>query len=195
MKSHWTTGCAAVLLFASTAAAQPALAPHEAKKQNDLDTAHSVLQKATLVSVGVTGALGVLTAINKETLFWDGLCQAGKPAFGEWGCNGLNGLHGLAGIVTTGLFIAQEAVAFSMPVSPYDDPNDPTRQDAMRTLRVINISLVGVQGVAGILAAYPQIIGIPPSARPMFSRVLRTIHMGTGVSLAGTFTATAALQW
>jgi hypothetical protein len=165
-------------------------------KQDDLKTAHSVLQKLTLGSLVVTGGLGVLTAANKDTLMWDGLCGKGNPIFGSFGCSptGLPLVHFLAGVTTAGLFIATEAVAESMPVSPYAAA-DGTKEDVMRTLRVINISILIVQPIAGLIAAHPEFIGIPSSARPMFSRVLRTVHMGTGVTLAGTYTATAALQW
>jgi hypothetical protein len=189
--------CALVLLGAHSASAQPVLSPSEADRQEDLNNAHSILQKTTLVSIGVTGALGLVTAYNQATVFGKGQCStdSGKPLFGKWGCDGLNVLHGIAGIATTGLFIATEVVAVSMPISPYDDASSSTKTDAMKTLRWINIGLVGVQGVMGLIAAYPQVIGIPVSARPAFSAILRTIHIGTGVTFAGTYTATAILQW
>jgi hypothetical protein len=163
-------------------------------KQDDLKTAHSVLQKATLGSLVVTGALGVLTAVNKDTAMWDGLCGQGKPIFGSFGCSGLPLVHFAAGLTTAGLFIATEAVAEAMPVSPYASA-DSVKEDAMRALRIVNISILIVQPIAGLIAAHPEFIGIPSSARPTFSRVLRTVHMGTGLTLAGTYTATAALQW
>jgi hypothetical protein len=163
-------------------------------KQDDLDTAHSVLQKTGLVTLGLTGVTGGVLMLNKPTLFGDGRCKSGDPLLGEFGCGGLTILHAGFGATTLGLFVAQEIVAGEMPISPYDMGSE-GRQDAMTTLRYVNIGLFAVQPVLGFVAANPGVIGIPEDSQEDVSRVLRTIHFGIGGTLATTYTVNAALQW
>jgi hypothetical protein len=165
------------------------------QEQERLEVAHSAVQKTGLATLLVTGALGVTLLANKETLFSDGLCAAGRPAFGEFGCNGgLSVLHFAFAATTLVAFVTSEILAEAMPVGPYDTL-DPVKGPTMRTIRWVNVGLFAAQPVIGLIAAHPGIIGIPKDARPMFSRVMRTIHLGVGLGVASGYTVNALLQW
>jgi hypothetical protein len=179
-----------VMLRSSVAHAQAI----DRQKQQDLDTAHSVLQKSGLVTLGLTGLSGYILLANKPTLFGEGLCKSGDPILGEFGCGGLTYVHASTAVLSLGFFIAQEVVAGDMPISPYDMGSEGKR-DAMGALRIANIGLFAVQPVLGFLAANPEFIGIPDASQEDFSKVLRTIHFGVGTTLATTYTVNAALQW
>jgi len=160
-----------------------------------LDRAHSVVQKVGLGTLAVSGAIGFMLLANKPTLFGDGLCSTGKGIGGEFGCNGgLSIVHFVFAASTLGLFIAQEVIAAEMNDSPYRT-GDYERDRRTQGLRWANVALFATQPVLGLIAAHPAIIGIPAEARPMFSKVMRTVHFGVGLGLATTYTVNAALQW
>lgn len=153
-------------------------------------------QKAGLITMYLTTSLGIPLAANKETLFSDGLCRQGKPMFGEaFGCNGgLAIVHGLAAVSTLVLYVTSEILATEMVFSPYNTGD--TRQDNARSaFRWTNVALFSIQPVLGILSAHPYLIGIPPDARVMFSKVLRTLHFAVGVGLTTTYSVQAGLMW
>lgn len=162
------------------------------EEQEDLGTAYSVLQKTSLGTLAVTGALGGVLAVNHATAFGDGRCTTGDPVFGSFGCTNLKYVHFGFAATTLGLFVAKEVVAEKMPLSPYES-NDRGRERAMKTLRWVNIGLLGTQPVLGVLAANPQIFGISNASN--FSRVMRTVHLGVGGTVATTYTVNAAMQW
>ena len=165
-------------------------------RQRDYERAHSVVQKAGIGTLAVTGALGLVLFANKPTLFGDGLCSTGDGIMGEFGCGpGLGLTHFAFAVTSAGLFIASEILAEAMDPGPYEDYSNPGRRRAMETLRWTNVGLFALQPVLGIIAAHPGIIGIPASARADFSRVMRTVHLGVGLGLATTYTVNAALQW
>lgn len=168
----------------------------ENRRQENLATTHSVLQKTGLGTLAATGALGFALMANHETLFGDGLCKDdGSGIFGEFGCSkGLTLVHFGFAVTTLGLFIAQEIAAEEMNPRPYDVGSD-SRRHTMEGLRWTNVGLFALQPVLGVIAANPGIIGIPTESRPMFSRVMRTVHFGVGLGLATTYTVNAALQW
>jgi hypothetical protein len=193
-------GVAASLLSGALGAAT-ALAPATAgaqeidqERQDDYDTAHSVLQKTGLVTLGLTGISGATLLINKPTAFGDGRCKSGDPILGDFGCGGLTYLHLGFAVTTLGLFVAQEVVAEQAPISPYDMGSE-TKQDTMAGFRVANYALFGVQPVLGLLAANPGILGVDDADKEDVSRALRTVHFGVGGGLATTYTANAIMQW
>jgi hypothetical protein len=181
---------AAVALAPSSASAQEI----DQERQEDYDTAHSVLQKTGLVTLGLTGLSGATLMINKPTAFGDGRCKSGDPIFGDFGCGGLTFLHLGFAVTTLGLFVAQEVVAEQAPISPYDQGSE-GKQDAMAGFRVANYALFGVQPVLGLLAANPGILGVDDADKEDVSRALRTVHFGVGGGLATTYTANAIMQW
>lgn len=164
------------------------------EKQDDYDTAHSVLQKTGLVTLGLTGITGATLLMNKKTLFSDGRCASGDPLLGDFGCGGLTYLHAAFGATTLALFVAQESVAVQSPISPYDEGSE-GKQDAMTGMRVANYALFSVQPVLGLFAANPGILGVPEEDREDVSAALRTVHFAVGGTLATTYTVNAALQW
>jgi hypothetical protein len=162
---------------------------------SDLSTAHSVTQKTGLATLAVTGALGVALAVNRPTLVSDGRCETHEGVFGEFGCGpGLTVTHFVFAASTLVLFVTSEILAEKMEVNPYD-VGDFERVRAMRNLRWANVGLFAVQPVLGFLSAHPEVIGIQSGSRGMFSRVLRTIHLGVGLGAATTYSVNAALQW
>jgi hypothetical protein len=143
----------------------------------------------------LTTSLGIPLAANKETLFSDGLCKSGDPMMGRsFGCHGLSIVHFIAAGSTLALYVASEILATLMVQSPYATGD--TRQDNARTaFRWTNVALFSMQPVLGVLAAHPGLIGIPPEARVMFSKVLRTLHFAVGVGLTTTYSVQAGLMW
>lgn len=182
-------GAAAALVPASASAQEI-----DQERQDDYDTAHSVLQKTGLVTLGLTGISGATLLINKPTAFGDGRCKSGDPILGDFGCGGLTYLHFGFAVTTLGLFVAQEVVAEQAPISPYDQGSE-GKQDAMAGFRVANYALFGVQPVLGLLAANPGILGVDDADKEDVSRALRTVHFGVGGGLATTYTANAIMQW
>jgi hypothetical protein len=189
------TALAALVAALALPAAAQAQVSLTTQRQNDLTVAHSVLQKAGLVTLAGVAATGLPLLINKETLFSEGRCLKGDPLLGDFGCNGgLTALHFAFAATTLVLFISSEIVAAAMPVSPYDVLDTP-RRETERTVRWINVGLFTAQPILGLLAAHPGLIGIPPDARRTFSKVVRTIHFGVALGVATGYTVNAALQW
>lgn len=182
-----------VVVFATTWQTS-ASAQIDQDKQDRLETTHSVLQKAGLGTLLLTGTSGATLMINKPTLFGEGRCKTGDPLFGGFGCSGLSLVHFAMGAASLGLFVSSEIVAENMPISPYD-MGTAGEQDTMRALRYTNIGLFAVQPLLGLVSAYPQLIGIPERSRESFSKIMRTVHFGVGGSLATTYSINAALQW
>jgi hypothetical protein len=167
----------------------------EERHQEYLTISHGVLQKTGLGTLAMTGAIGVALMANKATLFSDGLCAAGNPVFGQFGCDGsLSLLHFGFAATTLGLFVTSEIIATQLEVSPYEVA-DPMMARTRRALLWTNVALFSVQPVLGLLSAHPALIGIPPDALHTFSRVLRTVHFGVGLGVATTYTLHAAFQW
>jgi hypothetical protein len=160
-----------------------------------LDTTHSVLQKAGIGTIALTGATGLALMINRPTLFGDGRCSEGNGLFGGFGCGpGLTLLHAAFAVTSAGLFIAQELIAAEMNPSPYDE-GSPRRQNVTEALRWTNVGLFAVQPVLGLIAAHPGLVGVPREYHAQFGRVMRTIHFGVGLGLATTYTVNAAFMW
>jgi hypothetical protein len=169
-------------------------------EQQRLSDWRSGTQKAGLVTMGIAIGLGMPLAANMPTLFSDGLCKAGDPMFGKmlgesFACNGgLAITHFIFAASTLVLFVTSEILAAEMVNSPYRT-GDTSRDNAARAFMWTNVGLFSVQPLLGLLAAHPGLIGIPPDARLMFSKVLRTIHFSVGLGLASTYAIQAGLMW
>ena len=193
MLGKWIAGSLfALAAVATSTSARAQLTPDELEEQDDLETTHSVLQKTGLGTLAVSGVLGGVLAVNHETAFGDGRCNGGEPIFGKFGCGGLKYVHFGFAAATLGLFVATEVVAEQMPISPYESTS-PGKETAMRTLRWVNIGLFGVQPILGLLAANPGLVGADDPRS--FSKVLRTVHVVVGGTVATTYTVNAAMQW
>jgi hypothetical protein len=187
---------AAIALALPAASFAQASASIDTRQQQDMENTRSILQKTGLGTLAVTGVLGLGLMVNRPTLFGDGLCaRSGDAWFGDFGCSpGLTLAHFAFAAASLGLFVASEIYAAEMPVSPYDT-DDLRKRDAERTLRVVNIGLFAVQPVLGILGAHPNLFGLSGTAADRFSRVMRTVHFGVGLTAASGYAVNAALQW
>jgi hypothetical protein len=184
---------AAVIIVAlPTAAFAQDLDPVQQQRLHDW---RSATQKAGLVSMGIAVGLGIPLAANKPTLFSDGLCKAGDPMFGSFGCDGgLAIVHFIFAGSALALFVSSELIAMEMSPTPYETGNT-TRDNASKAFLWTNVGLFSVQPLLGLLAAHPGLIGIPPDSRVMFSKVLRTLHFAVGLGLVTTYSVQAGLQW
>lgn len=175
-----------------------AVAPEEGPTRSTLLRAQRTLKVATGIALLGTSAAGVLTALNQGTVFWNGRCgDAGRtPLLGQYGCENLSLWHGIGGVATTLLYTATGVVSLTIPDYPDDSPTG--RPDAggalYRALNWSHLVLLGLQPVLGFVAAYPGLIGIE-NGRTRFSRVLRTVHAGTGVLALATFGTTLAMEF
>lgn len=164
-------------------------------RQEQLAQTRSTVQKAGLVTLGLTAATGAILMVNKPTLFSDGLCRQEKGIGGAFGCGGgLTLVHLAFALSSATLFVAQEILAEQMNPNPYY-VGDASKQSAMQTLRWTTIGLYAAQPILGFLAAHPQLLGIPGEHRMAVAKWLRTIHFAVGVGIGGTYAANAALQW
>jgi hypothetical protein len=162
-------------------------------RQQQLANAHSATQKAGLATLGVTALLGGLLAVDTPIL-GNEACAQSCGGIGKAGWETLSIVHFGFAAATLALWLSSEVLAEQMDQNPYYT-GDLGLQREKQTLRWVNVGLFAAQPVLGLLAAHPGLIGIPPEARPMFSRVMRTLHVAVGVGVASSYTATAALQW
>lgn len=161
--------------------------------QEGITRAHSATQKTGLATLGVTALLGGVLAVNTPIL-GEVECANCTGSIGRPGYDVLSVVHLGFALATLGLYVSSEILAENMAQNPYF-VGDARQQSTMQTLRWVNVGFFIAQPVLGLLAAHPGLIGIPPSARPLFSRVMRTLHVAVGVGTVGSYTATAAMQW
>lgn len=161
--------------------------------QEAIRTAHSATQKAGLATLGVTALLGGILAADTPVL-GNVECASCAGSIGRPGYDVLSVVHLGFALATVGLYVSSEILAEKMDQNPYY-AGDARQQSTMQTLRWVNVGFFIAQPILGLLAAHPGLIGIPPSARPLFSRVMRTLHVAVGVGTVGSYTATAAMQW
>jgi hypothetical protein len=152
---------------------------------------HRPLGIATLATLGVTEALGLVAAINQRTWFGPGECRAGgSPIFGfEFGCGGLSALHGVMAFATVTLYTTTGIYALSMP-----DPERAAEGDSRGAARLrIHKILAWIHAggmismpVLGFLGANPGTFGIQ-DPRGDYAAAFRSVHEIVG------FTTFAAL--
>jgi hypothetical protein len=182
-----------VLSVACTAVALCAVAPSVAGAQEEPGPrdAHRALQVATTGSLLVTATLGTLVAINQPTLFGDGRCAAGRPLLGDYGCKGLSVLHGLSALLSTMLYTATVTLEFA----EFDWPGRDRHGTVYEIASYGHLIGMALQPIGGLIAAMPEVLGIGPESAGAFSRVLRTLHIGTGYAIVGTYVVTAAIEF
>ena len=150
--------------------------------------AHKTLQLATAGGLLATATLGTLTALNQPTLFGEGRCASGSRIFGDYGCHGLNTLHGLVALLTTVLYTATITVEFTA----FDWPGRDRHGSGYEALSYVHLIGMAIQPIGGLLAAVPQVIGLEHDSD--FVRVLRTIHIITGVAIGTSFLITTIIE-
>lgn len=177
-------------------AAAPGPTTEEAARRRDrMVRAHTALQLTTAGTLAVTGVLGVITAVNRPTLFGDGRCASGDPVFGRYGCESLNIIHGISGVATVGAYISTMVLEAVIHEPPWAINETPGWRTVRRVMTYVHVGGMILQPLLGMLGAYPQIIGInDPQTRDDVSRTLRTVHAGVGVVTAGAFLTTVAID-
>lgn len=144
------------------------------------------LKWSTLISLGITGSLGTIVAVNRPTLLGEGRCVTGNPVFGDFGCGELSTVHGMSAAVSMVLYTASEVLNLTTaPVQRHSS----THRIFKGVHRIGMIALP----VAGIIARFPGVLGIDGNSAN-FSKTLRTIHMGTGYVTALAYTITFSIN-
>ncbi len=176
-----------------------ATVPEEKPTRETLLGAQRVLKLATAGALLLTSTGGVLTAINHDTLLWDGRCGSTdrRPILGQYGCEYLSLWHGIGAVGTTALYTANAVVSLAIPDYPDDSPTGrpDSGGDFYRALNWTHLVVLSLQPIIGFLSAYPGLIGIDASSRDTFSRTLRTVHAATGVLAMTTFGASLAMEF
>jgi hypothetical protein len=167
-------------------AGETASAPVDAR-QAQLESTHRLLRTATGVSLLVTGALGGLVALNRPTLLGDGRCASGDPIFGNYGCNSLSIVHGASAVASVALYTATGVLGLALPEGVAFGRRDAAWYRAVGWVHVVGIF---IQPVLGLLAHYPEVIGVPNSSQQQFGKTLRTIHVFTGDLIAASYLVT-----
>ncbi len=171
----------------------PAAGFTQTSSSQGISNAHSATQKAGLATLGVTALLGGILAVDTPVL-GNVECASCTGSIGRPGYDVLSVVHFGFALATLGMYVSSEILAEKMDQNPYYTGNA-RQQSTMQTLRWVNVGFFIAQPVLGLLAAHPGLFGIPPSARPLFSRIMRTLHVAVGVGTVGSYTATAAMQW
>lgn len=163
-------------------------------RQRALRTWERRLKWSTAGALVLTSTLGTLAAINQPTAFGDGRCQTGHPVFGDYGCNrGLSTLHGVSGVASATLYTANAALALGIrgPVGNVS----PAARPWHRALTYVHLGGIVVQPLLGLIAAFPQVIGVNNTAPgDPFPRNVRTAHVTLGYLTAAAFLTTLALE-
>jgi hypothetical protein len=144
----------------------------------------------------VTTALGTMTAIDQPTRFGDGRCITGHPLLGaDYGCNkGLSTLHGVSGVASATLYTANGVLRLARPESRGSVSEG--AMPAYRLLSWVHLGGIVIQPLIGLIAAYPQVIGLSRTApTDPFPRNLRTAHILVGYITTAAFLTTVALEW
>jgi hypothetical protein len=180
------------LELAAAGETSPAAAPGvDAARVASLQFWGRTLRWSTATALVATSVLGTMAAINQPTAFGDGRCITGNPVLGEYGCDrGLSTLHGSVAVLSVTLYTANGVLRLAAPES---------KGFVAEPLRPIHhvlgwVSLVGiiVQPALGLIAAYPQVVGMSNAApTDPFPRNLRTVHLFIGyVTTVAFLTAT-----
>jgi hypothetical protein len=152
------------------------------------------LRWSTAAALVATSTLGTMAAINQPTAFGDGRCITGNPVLGDYGCNrGLSTLHGSAAVVSVTLYTANWVLALTAPESRGHVSE--AAKPWYRVLTGIHVGGMVVQPAMGIIAAFPQVIGMSKSIpTDSFPRNLRTAHIFVGYITTTAFLATVLME-
>ena len=152
------------------------------------------LRWSTAAALVATSTLGTMAAINQPTAFGDGRCITGNPVLGDYGCNrGLSTLHGSSAVLSVTLYTANAVLGLAAPESrgTVAEPVRPLH----RALSWVHLGGMIVQPIMGLVAAYPQVIGMSRSVpTDRFPKDLRTAHIFVGYVTTLAFLTTAALE-
>jgi hypothetical protein len=179
----------AIAVAAASLAFTPVTQAQQLEGFSDQETAdvHRGLQLATAGSMLVTGTLGTILAMNKPTLFGEGLCAEGEPIFGSYGCHGLSVLHGVSAVLTLLLYTTTTTLEFAEGTWP----GSGNHNDGYVVASAITMGAMGALPIVGFIAAVPAFLGLPEGD---FQKVLRTLHLSVAYLAVGTYITTVALD-
>jgi hypothetical protein len=177
--------------------ADQAAAPHGAAEPSiqRMRLWHRRLELVTLGSLVVTGTLGGLIAVNRTSSIHTGRCDTGDPLFGAYGCGSLSTIHGVSAVSSLVLYASTTTFELAIPGVPA--PEKIARHEtSYRALTYFHRGAIVAQPVLGILARFPDVIGIDSAGGQLtFSKVTRTVHEGLGIAIVAAYAATVALSW
>ena len=168
------------------------------RHREQLMEAQRKLKVATTGSLLLTGTLGTLLVLNRDTLLWNGRCndQGGRPLFGAYGCNELGIVHGISAVLSLVLYTSTATVSLSIPGQPGDVPTGRPGVNGALYRIVSWIHFVGIilQPLLGFVASYPGLVGVSMERANDVSRTLRTVHLGLGYVTIAAFSTSLALE-
>ncbi len=169
-------------------------APAPSGRTDALHRWERALKWSTAGALVVTSTLGTLAAIDQPTAFGDGRCATGNPVLGTYGCDrGLSTLHGISGVLSATLYTANGVLALSIP-GPIGNVSESERP-WHRALTYVHLGGIAVQPLLGLVAAYPQVIGVRNTAPgDPFPRDLRTVHLFVGYITMIAYVTTLLLE-
>ncbi len=160
--------------------------------------AQRTLKVATAGGLLLTGTLGTLLALNRDTLLWTGRCSdsPGRAIFGAYGCNELSIVHGISAVLSLVLYTSTAAVSLSIPGEPRDLPTGRPGVNGAFYSVVSWIHLVGIvpQPILGFIASYPGLVGVSVDRSDDVSRALRTVHLGLGYVTIAAFSTSLGIE-
>lgn len=171
--------------FDFTVAAAPA-----AESDDALVQTHRVLTGITLGTLLATGGLGTVVAVNRPTLFGDGLCSTDSPLLGDYGCGPLSTIHGGVAMLSLLSYTSTRVLGWVLERTDRWAPSN-----AQRILGWVHLVGLAILPVAGLTARFPELIGInDPEAALRYQRLSRTLHLAGGYAVIGAYAATTVLR-
>ena len=158
-----------------------------AAQGHELVFAYRVLEVATAAMLATTAVFGAFQLYNLPTSFGVGACEGdNNPIFDDYGCRqSLSVVHGGLGIASLLLYTATGIVGLIAPDEDVEGSPGDTARDVLTWIASIGI---GLTGVLGLLARYPDVLGIDdPGNQYSFSRHMRVVHFAIAATTAAAF--------
>ena len=158
-----------------------------ATQGHELVFAYRVLEVATAAMLATTAVFGAFQLYNLPTSFGVGACAGDNdPIFDDYGCRqSLSVVHGGLGIASLLLYTATGIVGLIAPDEDVEGSAGDTARDVLTWIASIGI---GLTGLLGILARYPDVLGIDdPDDQYSFSRHMRVVHFAVAATTAAAF--------
>ncbi len=165
-----------------------------ATQSHELVTAYRVLEVATAAVLATTAVFGAFQLYNLPTSFGVGACEGDNdPIFDDYGCRqSLSTVHGGLGIASLLLYTATGIVGLIAPDEDVEGSGGDIARDVLTWVASIGI---GLTAVLGILARYPDVIGIDdPGDQYSFSRHMRVVHFAVATTTAAAFVTHVAID-
>lgn len=165
-----------------------------ATQSHELVLAYRILEVTTAATLVATAIFGAFQLYNLPTSFGVGACEGDNdPILGDYACRqSLSVVHGTLGIASLLLYVATGIVGLIAPDEDVDGSADDIARDVLTWIASIGI---GLTGVLGLLARYPDVVGIDdPGDQYSFSRHMRVVHFSVATATAAAFVAHVAID-